>query len=269
MTEGLTSPYPSAKRSVAIALLGFLVLTCVALVISAHSLRERIDAVRAADSDNLGWLISQLDVDYKAIQLATNHYIIGTSSEPQRGGPGDGNFDEVRYKFDIFYSRVDTVLASLSRFDLSGDLAAALNALGEERASLTETIEAISTPDGAQVHAFAEDLRQREDLIRSVTTMSLQYQVGQTKTARTLEKAHLQRFWLQSMFLLALMISASLLALRLWSELEKKLSVDTARLGHNFKDDSGDADCGCGHRSGRAHPVGQCGGQQGFPDVRQ
>ncbi len=221
MQKGLATPYISPKRSVAIVLLVFLVLTCIALVISAQSLRDRIDAVRAADSDNMGWLIAQLDVDYKAILLAANGYIINTLGPDLEELPSTEAFDDVRFKFDIFYSRVDTVLAAMTRHDLPGDLVAALDRLRKARSSLTETIDAITAPDRNQVLAFTKDLQNHADLIRNVTTQSLQYQVGETKTARTLEKMHLQRFWLQSLFLLVLMISASLLAARLWRELEK------------------------------------------------
>ncbi len=221
MHKGLTIPYRSPKRSVAIVLLVFLVLTCIALVFSAKSLRDRIDAVRAAESDNMGWLISQLDVDYKAILLSTNGYIISTLGPDLQEIASTEDFADVRVKFDIFYSRVDTVLATMTRYELPDELAANLTQLRAARSSLTETIDAIETPDRAQVFAFYQDLRQHADLIRDVTTLALQYQVEQTKIARTLEKAHLQWFWLQCVFFLVLMISASLLAARLWRELEK------------------------------------------------
>jgi len=42
MQKGLTTPYRGPKRSFAIVLLVFLVMTCIALVISAQSLRERL-----------------------------------------------------------------------------------------------------------------------------------------------------------------------------------------------------------------------------------
>ena len=224
MQKGLTTPYRGPKRSFAIVLLVFLVMTCIALVISAQSLRERIDAVRGAESDNMGWLVSQLDVDYNAILLSTNGYVISRMGRDLREIASTAAFEDVRLKFDIFYSRVDTVLAAMTRYDLPAELAAKLQQLREARSSLTETIDAIKTPDSEQALAFYQDLRQHAGLIRDVTTLALQYQVGQTKTARTLEKSHLQRFWLQSLFLLALMISASLLALRLWRELEKQMA---------------------------------------------
>ncbi|EDM72841.1 multisensor hybrid histidine kinase [Roseobacter sp. AzwK-3b] len=221
MQKGLATPYRSPKRAVAIVLLVFLVLTCIALVVSAQSLRGRIDAVRAADSDNMGWLISQLDVDYKAILLAAKGYVIATRDPSLNEITSADDFDDVRFKFDIFYSRVDTVLAAMTRYDLPAELAKALDQLREARASLTTTIDAITTPDRDKVLAFTTELQQSAELIRDVTVFSLQYQVGQTKAARTLEKAHLQRFWLQSIFLLVVMISASLLAARLWRELER------------------------------------------------
>lgn len=220
MQKGLATPYRSPKRSVAIVLLVFLVLTCIALVISVQSLRDRIDAVRAADSDNMGWLISQLDVDYKALLLSTKSYIIATRDPDLDDITQPGGFEDVLFKFDIFYSRVDTVLATMTRYDLPDDLATALDRLRDARTELTTRIDAITVPDQDQVLAFTQALTRHKGLVRDVTVLSLQHQVQQTKTARTLERTHLQRFWFQSIFLLVLMISASLLAARLWRELE-------------------------------------------------
>ncbi len=219
MTQGFATSYRSPKRLIAMVLLVFLVLTCIALVVSAQSLRDRIDSVRAAESDNVGWLVSQLDVDFKATRLAAKSYMIGQLGAPGARGDTVG-FDDVRLKFDIFYSRVETVAASLSRYDTPARLDRLLSDLLTARAQLADRIDSMQSPDATAASQLIATLEEWASLVRDVTTMALQFHVGLAREARAQEQAHLQRFWTQSLILLGFMIGASVLALHLWRELE-------------------------------------------------
>lgn len=220
--DGLSGHYPSSKRAVAYALLLLLVLTCGALVLSAMSLSQRIEAVRSADSDNQGWLVAQLDVDYKAMRIAAREYIINSLQNP---AVEDQSLADLRLKFDIFYSRVDTVVAAMSYQDVSERISTALDELLLIRRELAEKVDSLEPSDVGALEDLSALIDANADLVRNVTTMSLQYHVGKTKEARNLEKAHLQSFWYQSIVLLLVLLGASILALRLWQDLEEQTAI--------------------------------------------
>jgi hypothetical protein len=50
-------------------LLGLLLVSSVALLISAFSFENRLDDVHLANSDNTGWIIAQLEVDQQDLML--------------------------------------------------------------------------------------------------------------------------------------------------------------------------------------------------------
>ncbi|MBY6089400.1 ATP-binding protein [Maritimibacter alkaliphilus] len=117
--------------------LGTLVI-CVALVMgmALFVLRE-IEALSSANSDNLQWSLSQTDVEFLRFRLAVEH----AQMEPEA-------LDQVRRRFDIFYSRV----TSLERGDVYRALRAdpAYVAPRQRIAGfLDDTVPLIDGPDAA------------------------------------------------------------------------------------------------------------------------
>ncbi|MDX5414195.1 MAG: response regulator [Rhodobacterales bacterium] len=210
----------SSRRLTAFFLMLSLVMSSIAMVYSAQSFRDRIDAVRASDSDNAGWLISQLDVDHKALALAIDRMLLAESF-PRQDADGAG-LDQVRLRFDIFYSRVNTVLASLQREPITALLKERLIRLDMTRDDLAAEIDTLPEDDLPALLDFAASVERAGTVVRDITTLALQFHVSQSDLVRDMERSLLKRFWIQSLVLLALMIVSAVLAVRLWRELEAR-----------------------------------------------
>jgi PAS domain S-box-containing protein len=206
-----------------------LIMSALAMVYSAQAFRDRIDAVRASDSDNGGWLISQLDVDHKALAIAIDRYLLADAF-PNMGDAPRG-LDQIHLSFDIFYSRVDAVLASLRREPISDPLQKRLRELDAVRDALAAQIDTLPPDDTNALINFANSVEQSGPLVRDVTTLSLQFHVAQSDLVRDMERSLLVRFWGQSLVLLALMIISGALAVRLWRELEARTVMMERALG--------------------------------------
>lgn len=210
----------SSRRVTAFFLMLSLIMSCIAMVYNAQSFRDRIDAVRASDSDNAGWLISQLDVDHKALALAIDRRLLA-DAYPQTGG-ADGSLGQVKLRFDIFYSRVETVLASLQRETIPEQLQDRLHRLDHTRNALATDVDALVENDLTALLNFATHVEQAGSVVHDITTLALQFHVAQSDLLREMERSLLQRFWGQSLILLVLMFVSAGLAVRLWRELEAR-----------------------------------------------
>lgn len=210
----------NSRRYTAFFLLLLLVLSCAAMVYSAQAFRDRIDAVRSSDSDNAGWLISQLDVDKKALSLAIDRTLLANTYPDLANTVSD--LSHVRLRFDIFYSRINTVLAAMQNQDISDELRQRLEWLVDIRDDLADQIDAMAENDEAALVQFANNVQATSGMVRDVTTMSLGYHVAQSDLVREMERSLLRQFWLQSVVLLMLMIVSAILAVRLWRELEDR-----------------------------------------------
>lgn len=209
-----------SRRYTAIILMVLLVLSCVGLIISAQSFRDRTHQIRVAESDNGGWLIAQLDVDHKALNLAVDNILLKAAFQEFSEQPAD--MMQVHLRFDIFYSRVETVIASLQRTEVPITLTERLYDLDNARNRLAAQIEAINPADTSSIVKFANEVRNSAALIRDVSVMGMQLLVTESERARMMERELLIRFWVQSIVLLMLMTISAILALRLWREQEER-----------------------------------------------
>lgn len=210
----------NSRRYTAFFLLLLLVLSCAGLVYSAQAFRDRIDAVRSSDSDNAGWLISQLDVDKKALSLAIDRTLLANTYPDLANTVTD--LSHVRLRFDIFYSRINIVLAAMQNADISDELRQRLDWLADIRDELASQIDALPENDDAALVQFANNVQATSGMVRDVTTMSLSYHMAQSDLVRDMERSLLRQFWVQSIVLLLLMIVSAILAVRLWLELEDR-----------------------------------------------
>lgn len=84
-------------------------LCIVAIAVLAFEVRKQLDELGTANSDNVQWTLSQLEVEFTAFQLALH--------EAGHEAP----LSDVRRAFDIFYSRVSTVSSGLAYDELNDD----------------------------------------------------------------------------------------------------------------------------------------------------
>jgi len=108
----------------------------VVLVSLAIKTARTFDELKSASSDNAQWTLSQLEVELATFQTAAANAAIGHAS-----------LDELRRRFDIFYSRLDTIRRSAAYAPLRED-PGVRKALGDLDAWLDAQIPLIDGPDG-------------------------------------------------------------------------------------------------------------------------
>ncbi|MBL9060280.1 MAG: response regulator, partial [Mangrovicoccus sp.] len=183
---GETAARPFRRRA-QLAALGIVLAVCIGVVATLAQLVHReIDEASIANSDNLQWSLSQVDVEFLRFQLALEH---------ARADPAA--LDAVRRRFDIFYSRMTTLergdvftpLREDPRFDVprgrvrgflestvplvdgtDAELQGALDGLARRAEVIGEDVRSFSL---AGLSAFAQiSDRQRTELIHMLVTLS-------------------------------------------------------------------------------------------------
>ena len=79
-----------------------MLVACTAIVALNIQVRQEIEACATADSDSTQWSLAQVDVELLALQNALL----------KAQDTGDSSLHEVRRRFDVFYSRVNTLMTS-------------------------------------------------------------------------------------------------------------------------------------------------------------
>ena len=79
-----------------------MLVACTAIVALNIQVRQEIEAFATADSDSTQWSLAQVDVELLALQNALL----------KAQDTGDSSLHEVRRRFDVFYSRVNTLMTS-------------------------------------------------------------------------------------------------------------------------------------------------------------
>ncbi|MDS1138063.1 ATP-binding protein [Nitratireductor indicus] len=108
-------------------------------------LTHELARLRAAPSDNLQWTMAQVQVELLILEEAL-HDVVHNRSAP---------LDQVRQRFDIFYSRIDT-LERGSMFAAVKAEPRAHKALGEIRDALVQSLPLIDGPDETLRAGIAE-----------------------------------------------------------------------------------------------------------------
>ena len=226
--SGVEGAATTSRRISAQVLLFLLLVASVALLINAVGFRQRLESVRTSSSDNVGWVVAQLEVDQQGLMLALMQANLEGKASQNEGIPED-DFDRIKREFDIFYSRVDIFSATVRRLPISGQMDAQLVTLSRLRDQLANHIDAITQPDAASLLTFQEAVAAAYPVVRETTTHALREITDQAATDRDIEEALFIRFFAQSMFLFALMGVGTFLVVRLWRELEAR-SIETSRI---------------------------------------
>ncbi len=204
----------------AMTLFTLLVFAFFILLIGGRALKTQIDQLAVASSDNLGWNISQVNVDYKNF--------LANVLEPMTPGSEDGveisaaEFLKLQIAFDIFYSRVDVIGAALTR--LATPLAGRddYNFVVRKREKLAEIIDGMRAPTHDDVYQFYLVAKVAEPHIRTITTRGLQSLSTAQTEIRAKQYDTFTRFHASSFIILGFVLLSCLLAFRLWRDLEER-----------------------------------------------
>jgi len=211
-------------------LLLLLLVSSIALLISAFSFERRLDNVHLANSDNTGWIVAQLEVDQQDLMLRLERAL------PQPGQDLDGHtvtaveLQRIKQDFDILYSRITVFEAGLKRLLASHELVSEFQKLKDIRQALANDIDRIETPDVAALMAFRQSVTEAYPLVRQVAVSALQETVAHTAEMRQQERSVFLIFLVQSIVLVALMVLSAFLAMRIWRDLEEK-TAEKFRIG--------------------------------------
>ncbi len=132
MTTDQTQPFGWVK----VGILGAVLFVCfAAIAVLGYQVNQKISEQTTASSDNVQWVLSQLEIDFLNLQIAINDV----------EAPED--VKDVKRKFDILYSRVDIFETSSLYSPLRSDLGFAqrLAGVGSELDALIPTIDSSET----------------------------------------------------------------------------------------------------------------------------
>lgn len=212
------------------ALLACLIVSSISLIFSAMGFKDRLDEFSKANNDNQGWIISQLDVDYRGLRLVVRAAQTPASDEGVR--ISESEMRQIRQSFDIFYSRVSVISSSFRDLDLQPNVRAKIDELVGERTTLAMEVDNLEAPYEPGVDLLTTHLDEMAPSIRDVTTGVLQTFVEAATRAERSAHSLVVRFQFEALILLALMVISSFLAVRLWTDLEWRRTM-TERASEN------------------------------------
>lgn len=211
--EGILTP--PRRSAIARVLTALLLIFAVVLVSTAIKLHQNIDEIRAAESDNKVWNIVQFEVDYRDLRIELLLATDAAARAPETFTEAD--LRDVRLEFDIFYSRITALFATLNSGGLGQTFESEMAQLMIVRAALAERIDALRpAPDLAPtLAAITGDLAALETLVRRLSVDALQVMVARAEAARVQERKLMAALFGASIALIGLTIVSVILSVRL------------------------------------------------------
>ncbi|MEN8892173.1 MAG: ATP-binding protein [Planktotalea arctica] len=211
-------------------LLALLVVAFFILLVGARSIKTQIDLLAFASSDNLGWNLSQLDVDYRGMTIKMLEPI--TPGSPAGVEVTAEEFENIQRGFDIFYSRVKVVGATFTRVGVTDAIQEDFEKIVIARNEMADLIDAMDTPTTAQIKELCDLANALGTQVRSLSTKGIQRLSQIQSGAREAQHSAFLRFHGTSFVILGFVLISCLLALFLWRDLEKR-SAQVARAATN------------------------------------
>ncbi len=211
-------------------LLALLVVAFFILLVGARSIKTQIDLLAFASSDNLGWNLSQLDVDYRGMTIEMLEPI--TPSSPAGVEVTAEEFENIQRGFDIFYSRVKVVGATFTRVGVTDVIQEDFEKIVIARNEMADLIDAMDGATTAQIKELCDLAKALGKQVRSLSTKGIQRLSQIQSGAREAQHSAFLRFHGTSFVILGFVLISCLLALLLWRDLEKR-SAQVARVATN------------------------------------
>lgn len=147
-------------------ILGVVLLVCFgAIAILGFEVNRKIKDQATANSDNVQWVLSQLEVEYLNFSSAITQAQL------------TGDVTDVRRRFDILYSRVTTFRTGQAYETLRGELSFA-NLLAGLNVAVDDMIPLIDGPDEVlrdQLPALAADVNDVSTAVRQIALIGIDY----------------------------------------------------------------------------------------------
>jgi hypothetical protein len=122
---------------------------------------ERMAALRAAPQDNVQWALAQLDVELLAFEVAAQN---------ARDGSPEATA-EMRRRFDVFYSRVNTIgsMDVITPGNLASDAPASLAQINQAMAAMAGEIDSPDDVLRAKLPAIIGEIEKIRPVARKIT----------------------------------------------------------------------------------------------------
>ncbi|MCA0869679.1 PAS domain S-box protein [Seohaeicola saemankumensis] len=184
---------------------GLLAVLVLALAFSGQVIRD-LERLKSAESDNLQWTLPQAEVEYMAYLYALN----------VRAPDGSTDLAELRKRYDILYSRIDTLSRASPFQDISVVSPAFGTALSALREHVLAAVPLIDGPD-AELRAALPALGQQAEALRTevrlMSVLGLSYFARQSDLRRLEVAATLQRLAIVTAVLLLALAALSVFLL--------------------------------------------------------
>jgi PAS domain S-box-containing protein len=183
-TDWMLATILSNKRARVCAIVTFLVLLLATFFVVSLPVTQKIGQLATADTDNMQWTLAQVEVEYFALKTEL-------SLDVSQAGP---DVVEVRKRFDVFYSRINTLRSSKLFTPLrEGERFNA--ALGRVWRFLQDNLQSIDGTDRALVadrgELLVELLARREDVrqlaLEGITTFAILSDERRERVSATLQ----------------------------------------------------------------------------------
>ncbi len=198
-------------------LFGVLFALFVLLTTSFLTLKSTIDAVYNAASGSMAWVVAPLERDFSQYQLAL---LTSLRLAEQSGTAPDST--KVMTEFDIYYGRVDTVIAAMSNIGPNPELQVLLALLAKSKEVLASQIDALTALDASNLQRLLEETQKTEKLVSEVTLRALQNVVAHVMQKRADSTFLLWRSAGLVVLLLSLLLVAGGLLTWLWTQMKQR-----------------------------------------------
>lgn len=216
-SERVLSP---VRRFYAQILLFVLLVACVGLFLSAVAFRDKLALVRTAETDDLGWVVGQIETDFLAFRVALGEAkFVARTGEPKAV---EQSFDELRKRFDIYFSRVDVYQKAIKVMEEHTEARDLYLEIRDERDALAAIVDNMRAGDEIQLAALENAAFKSAPIVRELALTTLHYHQANKAQARQDELMLFYRFFFQSLALSLLVGLGTYLVVRLWRELEAK-----------------------------------------------
>ena len=197
-------------------ILGVVLLVCFgAIAILGFEVNRKIKEQATASSDNVQWVLSQLEVEYLNFHAAI--------TEAQL----DGDVGDVRRRFDILYSRVATFRTGQAYETLRGELSFA-NLLAGLNAAVNDMIPLIDGPDDdlrAQLPELSKQVEIVGTPVRQIALIGIDYFAGVSDRSRSEVWLTLMRVAALTMALVMALVILAIVLFQLYRVAQRNAEV--------------------------------------------
>jgi PAS domain S-box-containing protein len=197
------------------------------LMQTGFAFQQRLDDLRIGRSDNRGWIVAQMEVDYLKLLVALDRAVLAARADPDAALPNDIE-RAVRREFDIFYSRVTIFMSTMQRVQTGTPMQVRLAELVAARNIMAALIDQTATLSDADVEELLTIASSYRALVRDTTVAAVQDISVEAAMISDKETALFQRFYLQTLLLFVLLAYGSFLVVRLWRQLDAR-TYDASR----------------------------------------